>query len=192
MRHQGIPHSKVSPRHTCGHVCSFVRSFDVQSQGIPQMEEVPTLSPHGQVQLYASPRRHGTTKRRQARQSPGASSEMSPVPKHVAKRFHIAPTRPDHPDCTAFPGLPRMLKQTGRPEMVVGWYHSHPGFGCWLSGVDVNTQQSFEALNARAVAVVVDPIQSVKGKVCPSLHTCGSGSSRPHARLIACVISGRD
>jgi 26S proteasome regulatory subunit N11 len=72
-----------------------------------------------------------------------------------------------------------------RPEKVVGWYHSHPGFGCWLSGVDVNTQQvsechcslmlahkfcfrspthaqSFEALNPRAVAVVVDPIQSVK------------------------------
>ncbi|CAO3664073.1 unnamed protein product [Rhizopus microsporus] len=58
-----------------------------------------------------------------------------------------------------------MLKQTGRPEMVVGWYHSHPGFGCWLSSVDINTQQSFEQLNPRAVAVVVDPIQSVKGKV---------------------------
>ncbi|SYW82374.1 related to RPN11 - 26S proteasome regulatory subunit [Ustilago bromivora] len=58
-----------------------------------------------------------------------------------------------------------MLKQTGRPEMVVGWYHSHPGFGCWLSNVDINTQQSFEQLNPRAVAVVVDPIQSVKGKV---------------------------
>merc|ERR1711910_92717 len=58
-----------------------------------------------------------------------------------------------------------MLKQTGRPEMVVGWYHSHPGFGCRLSGVDINTQQSFEALSDRAVAVVVDPIQSVKGKV---------------------------
>lgn len=58
-----------------------------------------------------------------------------------------------------------MLKQTGRPEMVVGWYHSHPGFGCWLSGVDMNTQSSFEALSERAVAVVVDPIQSVKGKV---------------------------
>ncbi|KDD75404.1 JAB1/Mov34/MPN/PAD-1 ubiquitin protease [Helicosporidium sp. ATCC 50920] len=57
-----------------------------------------------------------------------------------------------------------MLKQVGRPEMVVGWYHSHPGFGCWLSGVDVNTQQSFEALNQRAVAVVIDPIQSVRGK----------------------------
>jgi 26S proteasome regulatory subunit N11 len=58
-----------------------------------------------------------------------------------------------------------MLKQTGRPETVVGWYHSHPGFGCWLSSVDMNTQQSFEQLNPRSVAVVVDPIQSVKGKV---------------------------
>ena len=52
-----------------------------------------------------------------------------------------------------------------RPESVVGWYHSHPGFGCWLSSVDMNTQQSFEQLNQRSVAVVIDPIQSVKGKV---------------------------
>ena len=52
-----------------------------------------------------------------------------------------------------------------RPESVVGWYHSHPGFGCWLSSVDIQTQQSFEQLTPRAVAVVVDPIQSVKGKV---------------------------
>lgn len=58
-----------------------------------------------------------------------------------------------------------MLRQTGRDQMVVGWYHSHPGFGCWLSSVDVNTQESFEHLNKRAVAVVIDPIQSVKGKV---------------------------
>lgn len=30
--------------------------------------------------------------------------------------------------------------------MVVGWYHSHPGFGCWLSGVDINTQQVLDPL----------------------------------------------
>lgn len=24
-----------------------------------------------------------------------------------------------------------------RPEVVCGWYHSHPGYGCWLSGIDV-------------------------------------------------------
>ena len=34
-----------------------------------------------------------------------------------------------------------MLKQTGCPEMVVGWYHSHPHFGCWLSSVNINMQQ---------------------------------------------------
>ena len=56
-----------------------------------------------------------------------------------------------------------MLNQTDRMENVVGWYHSHPGFGCWLSGVDVNTHSSFEKLDARNIAVVVDPIQSVKG-----------------------------
>lgn len=39
---------------------------------------------------------------------------------------------------------------------VVGWYHSHPGFGCWLSGVDMNTQTSFEQLNQRAVSYRLD------------------------------------
>lgn len=57
------------------------------------------------------------------------------------------------------------LARTHRKEMVVGWYHSHPGFGPFLSNVDCNTQQSFEQLTKRAVAVVIDPIQSVKGKV---------------------------
>ena len=32
------------------------------------------------------------------------------------------------------------------PETVIGWYHSHPGFGCWLSAVDVNTQQACSQL----------------------------------------------
>jgi 26S proteasome regulatory subunit N11 len=65
-----------------------------------------------------------------------------------------------------------MLAQTKRTEAVVGWYHSHPGFGCWLSGVDQNTAQSFEQLNSRCVSVVVDPIQSVKGKVVIDAFRC--------------------
>ena len=69
--------------------------------------------------------------------------------------------------------------------MVVGWYHSHPGFGCWLSGVDINTQQSFEALSERAVAVVVDPIQSVKGKV----NDMPEGSRLTHSQVCNSVIS---
>jgi len=58
-----------------------------------------------------------------------------------------------------------LLGQVGRNEIVVGWYHSHPGMGPWLSNVDQNTHQSFQQLHSRAVALVVDPIQSVKGKV---------------------------
>ena len=73
--------------------------------------------------------------------------------------------------------------------MVVGWYHSHPGFGCWFSGTDVNTQQSFEQLNPRAVGVVVDPIQSVKGKVSPLLHERQEGSAGVWAYLHACAAS---
>ena len=36
----------------------------------------------------------------------------------------------------------RMLHQiqVGRMENAIGWYHSHPGYGCWLSGIDVSTQ----------------------------------------------------
>ena len=30
--------------------------------------------------------------------------------------------------------------QVGRMENAIGWYHSHPGYGCWLSGIDVSTQ----------------------------------------------------
>lgn len=38
--------------------------------------------------------------------------------------------------------------------MVVGWYHSHPGFGCWLSGVDINTQQVTSCLYPELLYVV--------------------------------------
>jgi 26S proteasome regulatory subunit N11 len=65
-----------------------------------------------------------------------------------------------------------MLELVGRPEKVVGWYHSHPGFGCWLSGEDVQTARSYEQLTARSVSVVVDPIQSVRGKVVMDAFRC--------------------
>merc|ERR1712158_79598 len=59
-----------------------------------------------------------------------------------------------------------MLKQTGRPENVVGWYHSHPGYGCWLSGIDVMTQQTYQMVQDPAIAIVVDPKRTMSaGKV---------------------------
>ena len=35
---------------------------------------------------------------------------------------------------------PGSLCKVGRLENAIGWYHSHPGYGCWLSGIDVSTQ----------------------------------------------------
>nr|ABK24758.1 unknown [Picea sitchensis] len=57
-------------------------------------------------------------------------------------------------------------KQVGRLENVIGWYHSHPGYGCWLSGIDVNTQMLNQQFQEPFLAVVIDPTRTVSaGKV---------------------------
>lgn len=45
--------------------------------------------------------------------------------------------------------------QVKRLENVAGWYHSHPGYGCWLSGIDVDTQMNNQKFQDPFVAVVV-------------------------------------
>ncbi|KAI0127520.1 JAB1/Mov34/MPN/PAD-1 ubiquitin protease-domain-containing protein [Xylariales sp. AK1849] len=52
-------------------------------------------------------------------------------------------------------------EQGGRQENVVGWYHSHPGYGCWLSGIDVGTQALQQNFNEPFVAVVIDPDRTI-------------------------------
>lgn len=49
---------------------------------------------------------------------------------------------------------------------MVGWYHSHPGYGCWLSGIDVSTQMLNQQFQEPFLAVVIDPTRTVSaGKV---------------------------
>ena len=112
-------------------------------------------STHERIGLRHAPernRRLGRSRRpRLSAKNDGHAPTNWPVLPPTLTRTATTPTNPRFPSCS--------------PEVVVGWYHSHPGFGCWLSSVDINTQQSFEQLTARAVAVVIDPIQSVKGKV---------------------------
>jgi len=56
--------------------------------------------------------------------------------------------------------------QTGHKESIIGWYHSHPGYGCWLSGIDVNTQDTNQKYQDPFVAVVIDPNRTISaGKV---------------------------
>lgn len=48
-----------------------------------------------------------------------------------------------------------MAKQVSRLENVIGWYHSHPGYGCWLSGIDVSTQMLNQQFQEPWLAIVV-------------------------------------
>ncbi|KAJ3055692.1 COP9 signalosome complex subunit 5 [Rhizophlyctis rosea] len=57
-------------------------------------------------------------------------------------------------------------KEVGRLENAIGWYHSHPGYGCWLSGIDVATQMLNQKYQEPWLAVVIDPTRTVSaGKV---------------------------
>ena len=53
-----------------------------------------------------------------------------------------------------------------RPENVCGWYHSHPGYDCWLSGIDVSTQTLYQKVSEPFIAIVIDPKRTMSaGKV---------------------------
>ncbi|CEL63357.1 COP9 signalosome complex subunit 5 [Rhizoctonia solani AG-1 IB] len=57
-------------------------------------------------------------------------------------------------------------EMAGRLENAIGWYHSHPGYGCWLSGIDVDTQSTNQKFQDPFVAVVIDPNRTISaGKV---------------------------
>lgn len=44
------------------------------------------------------------------------------------------------------------------PVFCVGWWHSHPGYGLFLSQTDINTHiYSFQIAHVLSVALVVDP-----------------------------------
>jgi proteasome lid subunit RPN8/RPN11 len=59
-------------------------------------------------------------------------------------------------DENGFLGLIDSLDDLDFNYRIVGWYHSHPGIGCFLSQVDHNTQRGiFNQLHHSAL--VIDP-----------------------------------
>ena len=52
------------------------------------------------------------------------------------------------------------LDQRGKSVRIVGWYHTHPGFGPFLSAHDRFIQEHFFA-HSRHVALVLDPVQDL-------------------------------
>ena len=63
---------------------------------------------------------------------------------------------------------------------IVGWYHSHPGFGCFLSEYDIFIQQNFFS-GPGQIALVIDPLAGTYGYFVASdgnYQELGSGSTQ--------------
>lgn len=54
----------------------------------------------------------------------------------------------------------QLLKKHG-DKIIVGWAHSHPSFGCFLSSTDIEAQKKFFPEDFHA-ALVIDPIRKEK------------------------------
>ncbi|KAH8917064.1 Mov34-domain-containing protein [Atractiella rhizophila] len=74
-------------------------------------------------------------------------------------------------------------KHVGRMENIVGWYHSHPGYGCWLSGIDVMTQMTNQTYTDPFLAIVIDPNRTISaGRVdIGAFRTYPEGYTPPNA-----------
>ena len=68
-------------------------------------------------------------------------------------------------DSLAMAAVAEKLEKKGMRESIVGWWHSHPGFGAnFMSSIDVNTQKIYQSLFDKAVALVVDPVPYVSSE----------------------------
>ncbi|HUY00237.1 MAG TPA: hypothetical protein VMV49_11820 [Candidatus Deferrimicrobium sp.] len=47
-------------------------------------------------------------------------------------------------------------KAAERNEFIVGWFHTHPGLGLFLSATDIINQLGYQSLNEKAIALVFD------------------------------------
>jgi proteasome lid subunit RPN8/RPN11 len=60
-------------------------------------------------------------------------------------------------DPRAFEKLFASLEEIGFRYVIVGWYHSHPSYHCFMSSTDVQTQRAMFNLRGHS-AVVIDPV----------------------------------
>ena len=61
--------------------------------------------------------------------------------------------------------LTELLHSSGGNLYIVGWYHSHPGIGVFMSAIDYATQLNYQRLYPKSVALVIDPVEIVNSKV---------------------------
>ncbi|NHK30093.1 MAG: hypothetical protein FK730_01990 [Asgard group archaeon] len=72
--------------------------------------------------------------------------------------FAVASSTPTHVrlDEMAQYRIIEEIEKRGGKETIVGFWHTHPGIGCFMSGTDIATQQIYQSLLPEAVAMVND------------------------------------
>ena len=67
---------------------------------------------------------------------------------------------------------------------ILGWWHSHPDFGCFLSTTDIHTQRFFFP-ETYQVALIVDPIREEY-----AFFTLDGSSKKGYKEISHAIISG--
>jgi proteasome lid subunit RPN8/RPN11 len=55
--------------------------------------------------------------------------------------------------------LAEELSERRTGEVIIGWHHTHPGLGVFMSGTDISTQLRYQAFFPEAIALVMDPVK---------------------------------
>ena len=68
---------------------------------------------------------------------------------------------------------------------VIGWIHTHPDIGIFLSGIDINTFRSLREVSfeKRCVAVVVDPIRQQHGVFTSEKRASGKQADKADSKV---------
>jgi len=74
----------------------------------------------------------------------------------VSGEIETGPTHVTMPGQTIALIADDILKRKIRGN-IVGWYHSHPGYGLFMSDLDISTQTSLQQFSPYVVALIVDP-----------------------------------
>ncbi|NHJ87133.1 MAG: hypothetical protein FK734_16840 [Asgard group archaeon] len=77
--------------------------------------------------------------------------------------------------------IPKIAEEAEKINaVIVGWFHSHPSFGFFLSGVDIRTQRYQQSLFENAIALVCDPTKINSYE--PGVHGYQVHMDQMHAR----------
>ena len=72
-------------------------------------------------------------------------------------------------EMTDYTIIPQIVEEAEKIDaIIVGWFHSHPSFGFFLSSVDIRTQRNQQSLFDNAIALVCDPTKISSAE--PGIH----------------------